>query len=328
LRAFLKDLKKICSCIGNIQKNNLILCIFLPQPVQQKEGCRLLKEYLLCALERYPQVHWKIGSSQLKSSIRLLPDAFTECREALQQETEERISFWTSPGEVPSRSCPGQTEDKLYWQQLARTGQTEILSELLQELIRQEEKKGSEFLHFRLYLLRLLHDLLGELPDDTSDAALFYVRLQYLFMKAVYWEKVLSSDSWEKLQQSVGDLFRQPQTDSSGNQYSRHIVSSLYYILAHYTEDIALETVASHNGISSFYLSRLFKQELNLTFLELLTAIRISKALDLLFTTNHSAQEISEECGYLNTSWFYKLFKKQTGMTIGELRNQLSHLPV
>lgn len=76
-------------------------------------------------------------------------------------------------------------------------------------------------------------------------------------------------------------------------------------------------------GISPFYLSRLLKQELNKTFVELLTEVRITEALKLLQDHSKTIREISKDVGYLNPNYFYKVFKKQTGMTVGEIRRYL-----
>ena len=77
------------------------------------------------------------------------------------------------------------------------------------------------------------------------------------------------------------------------------------------------------SGISPFYLSRLLKQELNETFVEILTKVRITRALVLLSDSRKTIREIGEEVGYGNTTYFYKVFKKQTGMTVGEVRRYL-----
>lgn len=90
-----------------------------------------------------------------------------------------------------------------------------------------------------------------------------------------------------------------------------------------YRQDVSLEDIAGLVGISPFYLSRLLKQELNETFVEILTKVRITRALVLLSDSRKTIREIGEEVGYGNTTYFYKVFKKQTGMTVGEVRRYL-----
>ena len=88
-------------------------------------------------------------------------------------------------------------------------------------------------------------------------------------------------------------------------------------------EDISLEDEAENSGISSFYLSRLLKQELHQTFVEILTDIRMQRAMNLLIDENNTVREVAEKSGYNNITYFYKVFKKYTGMNISELRERM-----
>ena len=47
----------------------------------------------------------------------------------------------------------------------------------------------------------------------------------------------------------------------------------------HYGDDLSLSDVGGAIGISPFYLSRLLKQEMDTTFIEVLTDIRSSKSV-------------------------------------------------
>ena len=81
----------------------------------------------------------------------------------------------------------------------------------------------------------------------------------------------------------------------------------------HYMDDISLEQTAEISGISSFYLSRLLKQELNQTFVGILTDIRMTNALLMLFGGKHSVKEIAIQSGYNNITYFYKVFGNECG---------------
>ena len=72
--------------------------------------------------------------------------------------------------------------------------------------------------------------------------------------------------------------------------------------------------------ISPYYLSHLFKEELDITFIEYLTRVRIEEARRLLFQTSMSIQEITQRVGYVDPSYFSRVFKKVTGMTPNRYR--------
>lgn len=98
---------------------------------------------------------------------------------------------------------------------------------------------------------------------------------------------------------------------------------AIMYITKHYMEDISLATVAEHIKISPYYLSRLMKQEKGITFIEYLTEIRMKEAKHLAMQTDLPIKDIAERCGYSNDTYFCKVFKRQTGRTIGEYRRKI-----
>ena len=87
-----------------------------------------------------------------------------------------------------------------------------------------------------------------------------------------------------------------------------------------------MESVAEVMGISNFYLSRLFKQEMGRTFTEVLTDIRILAALDRMWRADESFQSTAEQVGYDDVSYFYKVFKKKMGISASEMRRQLKRI--
>ena len=131
--------------------------------------------------------------------------------------------------------------------------------------------------------------------------------------------------SWQELKENLhqavcrlGELHTRPMSKSW-----EYVTKAFLCIENKYSQDISLEDVAQLVGISPFYLSRLLKQELNETFVEILTKVRIGQALILLQDPKKTIRQIGESVGYSNTTYFYKVFKKQTGMTVGEVRRVL-----
>lgn len=108
--------------------------------------------------------------------------------------------------------------------------------------------------------------------------------------------------------------------DNSRNSY---VMKSLVYIKEHFTENISLEMAAESMGISSFYLSRLLTQQIQSSFVELLTSERINRAIELICTKEKQVRNIGLKCGYQSAAYFYKVFKKNTGVTVGEMREFL-----
>lgn len=86
-------------------------------------------------------------------------------------------------------------------------------------------------------------------------------------------------------------------------------------------QDISLSSVAEEMGISSFYLSRLFKNVCNDSFSSYLKNKRMILAKELLEDNSMQIQDISKKVGYWSSNYFIKVFKKYYGVTPGEYRH-------
>lgn len=84
--------------------------------------------------------------------------------------------------------------------------------------------------------------------------------------------------------------------------------------------DITLEDMAMAAGLSSNYIRRIFRDQCGYSPMDYLVNYRIETAKELLKNTSHTAKEIAEMVGYVNTKYFYSLFKKQTGQTTYEYK--------
>lgn len=75
--------------------------------------------------------------------------------------------------------------------------------------------------------------------------------------------------------------------------------------------------------ISPYYLSHLFREELNITFLEYLTMVRMEEAKKLLKDTSLSIVAIASQVGYEDASYFSKVFKRYVGISPAQYRKNL-----
>jgi len=87
------------------------------------------------------------------------------------------------------------------------------------------------------------------------------------------------------------------------------------YINCNYCEEVELKHCAEIYHTSSSYIARMFKKYLNTTFSAYINDLRIKKAKELLKDSDLTIKEVSYNAGYNNLNYFYKTFKKSTGMT-------------
>ena len=123
--------------------------------------------------------------------------------------------------------------------------------------------------------------------------------------------------------QAAGLLQRLRMDTEAAERASKHIRRAMEFIRGHYTEDISLDDVAGACGISSFYMSRMFKQELGESFVTLLTNVRLEQAVRLLASGSYKNGEIARAVGYNSDKYFSKVFSRRTGMTLEDYRRAL-----
>ncbi len=85
------------------------------------------------------------------------------------------------------------------------------------------------------------------------------------------------------------------------------------YIFKNYMEPISLSSLSKRFYISPSYLSRIFKETTNFSFVEYLNIIRVKEAKKLLMDTNLKVAKISEEVGFGSITHFGRVFKEITG---------------
>ncbi len=110
------------------------------------------------------------------------------------------------------------------------------------------------------------------------------------------------------------------------NRINKEILSQkvhmvIDYINEHYSEDITLDDIAHNVYISVFYLSRIFKKEMNINVVDYINQFRIKKATELMMNKEYKIYEIAEMVGINSPHYFSKLFKKYVGQTPTEYMN-------
>lgn len=110
--------------------------------------------------------------------------------------------------------------------------------------------------------------------------------------------------------------------NENADKSETYVARAKQYVSQNFRKDISLSDCAQDVGISPYYLSHIFKERTSCTFVEYLSAIRIEEAKKLALNRNLTINDIAEQCGYLNITYFCKVFKRLTGKTIGEYRRQ------
>ena len=105
---------------------------------------------------------------------------------------------------------------------------------------------------------------------------------------------------------------------------SRHINICKEYIYSHIKERITIEDLADELGVSSSYLSRLFKKETGDSVSAYIRAQKIEMAKNLLHYSDYSMIDIANRLSFSSQSHFIQQFREYVGMTPKKYRD-LNH---
>lgn len=92
------------------------------------------------------------------------------------------------------------------------------------------------------------------------------------------------------------------------------------YIETHYMEDVSMQNAAQAMRYSEAYFCKLFKQCFHVNFSAYLNEYRIEKAKAMMENPRINVKDISLACGYSDSNYFARVFKRITGQTPSEYR--------
>lgn len=94
------------------------------------------------------------------------------------------------------------------------------------------------------------------------------------------------------------------------------------YVFENYMKRISLQEIADKEHLSLYYLSHDIKDRSGYTFQEIVNACRVEAGAKLLLATDKKISEIALECGFSDTRYFNKHFKRYYNCIPSEFRKR------
>lgn len=183
-------------------------------------------------------------------------------------------------------------------------------------------------------LLRIFHRDVPIFRFDAEPQKRLYGKLNDIYQLAPKKDPMRNLIIHQKFIEFLILLFLNQNSNIYSNEtemsdLERKIYSVAGYIHAHYPEDLSLDFLARHFGISDSYLSHRFKQVTGFSVTDYIQMTRIRNVQALLINTQIPITEVAEPCGFNCFSQFNRVFRKHIGMSPSQYRklNQ-SHHPV
>lgn len=127
------------------------------------------------------------------------------------------------------------------------------------------------------------------------------------------------SETWSLL---IKEIQENPDTqNTAGTEQTDRLRSMIAYINQHYPEKITLAEIAKTAGVSEREASRCFKKNIGQSPTEYLIKYRLNRSKKLLLETSMTITDICQQCGFSDSAYFGKAFRKSYGMTPSEYRS-------
>ncbi len=317
LKSFIKSvIDGLCSNIVQVTDAGISILIFFY--TQEEEQLEWVKDLLLILMDSLNKQKngYRAGIGRLTEKASELSLSYQESLAALRK-GEDVINFFGKEEKMTEQYPGFITLSKLADQIISCliTGSSKEADEILERFFMNTDHSREDYASFMSLCIKRAVDYKKDFKIDHQAVS---GSIMSVFRKTPKEELLPLLKA--RVKQLSQMFFEEPETVSAG-----YVTQAVEYIRNEFAQSISLDTAADKIGISPFYLSRLMKQELGVTFIEYLTMVRMSEAVRLAEETNDTLQVIAQKTGYTNVTYFCKVFKKNMGKTIGEWRRNLGN---
>nr|WP_314460454.1 AraC family transcriptional regulator [uncultured Clostridium sp.] len=153
---------------------------------------------------------------------------------------------------------------------------------------------------------------------NTSQAILLFLE-EFQAVKAG--KKYGRYDSGIFLYQFLTMLMRELETPLRSAK-NACVEDAVKWLQKNYKYQIGLSQMCRELDVSLPHLTRQFHLQTGVSPLKHLTSLRLEHAISLLLNTSMNLEAIAVECGYSNSNYFSKVFRKNMGISPAQYRNQ------
>ncbi|NDL67146.1 response regulator transcription factor [Anaerotalea alkaliphila] len=311
-------LKYKCKCIvGPMIINRMTVLVY-------EDRCENEYEQRLSAMELGEALHQKIQEVADTNvyvgiggchPLEKIKNSLEEANYALNRMSDEQIlhfgdiAFWEDRED--GYSFVDIKADEVELIQMMETAPEEELVRQARHFFNRVEKKfkGSS-VDVQNILLELMVMALGlSYRHNLQEADVGYSTYLGEFKRL---ESLVELENWclQKIRKIAGMV-----QGSKHQHVSKVVLEAKEFIDAHYNQDLSLQEVSKRVSVSPQYFSKIFKEEIGLSYVEYVRKIRIDVAKDMLRSQQYSVKEICYRIGYNDPNYFSRLFKKLVGVS-------------
>lgn len=170
----------------------------------------------------------------------------------------------------------------------------------------------------------ILNTLMRKATEQGGVHPVYIDRLSSEFARRI--ETTALWDDFMELWQDMAKKYCLLVKNHSTKNYSQLVQNIIARIDLDFTADLSLKAHAEALNVNASYLSTLFKKETGSTLTDYVNRKRVEHAIYLLNSTDLPISAVGQRCGVQDDNYFTKIFKKYTGITPKQFRQENSRL--
>lgn len=111
--------------------------------------------------------------------------------------------------------------------------------------------------------------------------------------------------------------------DFAGAKHHDVVGQTMAYVKENYDKKITLDELAGRVYLSRSYLCSIFKESVGTSIVSYINRIRIQKSRQLLSDRSLSLSQVAIQCGFVDQSYFTKMFKREMGVSPKQYRDNM-----
>lgn len=306
-------LRSVCSIMKNIMEHHANGTVFFNRdddgfytilyddrfenPAFAEHTSRLYMQQVSSALKMYFNVDCKNAVSSLVRDVRDISQAYREVTTKLGVQTKTAVAVDTEA--VYARAM-------ISLKYVMSTGAIDRLDDYIGQFFKEvqhlcytrEDHTQLAATIFRAYLA-----CCGSIPENVGEA----------------FAALLNCREADEMLALLVDNCRKLRPEGCGGGScvrSEHVQKAIDMIARQYAlPQLSLTSIAEAIHVSDSYLSRSFKTETGTGLTEYIGRYRIERAKVMLAIEQANVKTVSAKCGFDNYTYFFRIFKKYTGMT-------------
>lgn len=205
-------------------------------------------------------------------------------------------------------------------------GRTRDVSDFLERFVGYIEEKQLSFFTTRCVCYELINTVMRAINDLMNRDESSQIRFpQTTGLASFHTPKELSNVIYELSLLVTSELGKENKQPGPVKVQMEEVLA---YIHAHFADyNFSVKQLAEHEGMSLSSFSQFFKANAGMTVIDYTLKCRINRAKELLETTDMLIADIVFAIGYVSVPSFVNKFKKVTGTTPGEYRQQMKDGP-